>query len=148
MCDNASLYENLVIDGYFQEVIASQKLGVDDNEIQLHPDGSWSTLANKPDLYSLETPKKCIQKVEVISDDLGTTYFQSTYTSCLKYFVAEMITEDYPKSTIKSHLTSVQATNTSKPSADTVDLTIDSDDDEPSKKSALKSAPQKAKNGM
>lgn len=59
-----------------------------------------------------------------------------------------MITEDYPKSTIKSHLTNVQATNTSKPSADTVDLTIDSDDDEPSKKSALKSAPQKAKNGM
>lgn len=74
VCDNASLYENLVIDGYFQEVIASQKLGVDDNEIQLHPDGSWSTLANKPDLYSLETPKKCIQKVEVISDDLGMLF--------------------------------------------------------------------------
>lgn len=73
MCDKAALYENLVIDGYFQDVIASQKLGIDDNEIQLHPDGSWSTLANKPDLCCLETPKKDhrIQKVEVISDDLG-----------------------------------------------------------------------------
>ena len=71
VCDKAALYENLVIDGYFQEVIASQKLGADDNEIQLHPDGSWSTLASKPDPYSLETPKKSIQKVEVISDDLG-----------------------------------------------------------------------------
>lgn len=71
VCDKAALYENLVIDGYFQDVIASQKLGVDDNEIQLHPDGSWSTLANKPDLYNLETPKKGMQKVEVISDDLG-----------------------------------------------------------------------------
>lgn len=71
MCDKAALYENLVIDGYFQEVIASQKLGADDNEIQLHPDGSWSTLASKPDPYSLETPKKSVQKVEVISDDLG-----------------------------------------------------------------------------
>lgn len=71
VCDKPALYENLVIDGYFQEVIASQKLGVEDNEIQLHPDGSWSTLANKPDLCNLETPKKSVQKVEVISDDLG-----------------------------------------------------------------------------
>lgn len=71
MCDKAALYENLVIDGYFQDVIASQKLGVDDNEIQLHPDGSWSTLANKPDMCNLETPKKNLQ-VEVISDDLGS----------------------------------------------------------------------------
>lgn len=71
VCDKAALYENLVIDGYFQDVIASQKLGPEDNEIQLHPDGSWSTLASKPDLYNLETPKKGVQKVEVISDDLG-----------------------------------------------------------------------------
>lgn len=63
-----------MIDGYFQEVIASQKLGVDDNEIQLHLDGSWSTLSDKPELLSLETPKKSIQKVEVISDDLGKCY--------------------------------------------------------------------------
>lgn len=79
VCDKAALYENLVIDGYFQDVIASQKLGVDDNEIQLHPDGSWSTLANKPDLYNLETPKKGVQKVEVISDDLGECLI------CFKY---------------------------------------------------------------
>lgn len=70
MCDKAALYENLVIDGYFQEVIASTKLGADDNEIQLHPDGSWSTLTSKP-ICNLDTPKKGIQKVEVISDDLG-----------------------------------------------------------------------------
>lgn len=77
MCDKAALYENLVIDGYFQDVIASQKLGIDDNEIQLHPDGSWSTLASKPDSYSTET-KKSIQKVEVISDDLGKNNFKNS----------------------------------------------------------------------
>jgi hypothetical protein len=70
VCDKAALYENLVIDGYFQDVIASMKLGVDDNEIQLHPDGSWSTLSSKP-VCNLDTPKKSILKVEVISDDLG-----------------------------------------------------------------------------
>lgn len=61
-----------------------------------------------------------------------------------------MITEDFPKSSIKSHLTNSAATGGSKPSADTVDLTIDSDeDDEPSKKSASKGLPAKTKsNGM
>lgn len=44
---------------------------MDDNEIQLHLDGSWSTLSDKPESQSIETPKKSIQKVEVISDDLG-----------------------------------------------------------------------------
>lgn len=70
VCDKAALYENLVIDGYFQEVIASSKLGPDDNEIQLHPDGSWSTLSNKT-YQERESPKKSFMKVEVIEDDLG-----------------------------------------------------------------------------
>lgn len=59
-----------MIDGYFQEVIASSKLGSDDNEIQLHPDGSWSTLSNKTN-QERESPKKSFMKVEVIEDDLG-----------------------------------------------------------------------------
>lgn len=71
VCDKPALYENLVIDGYFQEVIASPKLGPDDNEIQLHPDGSWSTLSNKTNTER-ESPKKSYQKVELIEDDLGT----------------------------------------------------------------------------
>lgn len=62
----------------------------------------------------------------------------------LTHFYLEMITEDYPKSTIKSHLTSLTTTNASKPSADTVDLTIDSDEEE----EPLKKSVQKAKNGM
>jgi E3 SUMO-protein ligase PIAS1/E3 SUMO-protein ligase PIAS2 len=70
VCDKAALYENLVIDGYFQDVIASIKLSADDNEIQLLPDGSWSTLNTKP-VCNLDTPKKGVQKVEVIEDDLG-----------------------------------------------------------------------------
>jgi hypothetical protein len=41
-----------------------------------------------------------------------------------------MITEDFPKSMIKSHLTGPASTGASKPQADTVDLTIDSDEDE------------------
>lgn len=117
---------------------------MDDNEIQLHPDGSWSTLSNKPDLYSLETPKKSVQKVEVISDDLGSyaNIFSNTSWSAYRN-ISEMITEDFPKSSIKGNLTG--STNACG-KQDTVDLTIDSDEDEEALKKSK--TPIKSKNGM
>lgn len=92
VCDKPAIYDNLVIDGYadtlivlnntlcscvpyfhsyFQEVLASNKLSGEDNEIQLHKDGSWSTHVKSNDTCSLDTPSKPVQKVEVISDDIG-----------------------------------------------------------------------------
>ncbi|XP_055708340.1 E3 SUMO-protein ligase PIAS1 isoform X2 [Phlebotomus papatasi] len=71
VCDKQAIYENLVIDGYFQEVIASKNLGADSNEIQLHEDGSWSAHVLKSDTQALDTPVKSLMaNVEIISDDL------------------------------------------------------------------------------
>lgn len=63
--------------------------------------------------------------------------------------VLEMITEDFPKAMMKANFTS-STTSVVKPTADTVDLTIDSDEDEDvSKKTALTASPTKVKsNGM
>ncbi|XP_058802189.1 E3 SUMO-protein ligase PIAS3 isoform X2 [Phymastichus coffea] len=47
VCDKAALYDNLTIDGYFQEVLNSNKLLPDVNEIQLLQDGSWENLVLK-----------------------------------------------------------------------------------------------------
>jgi len=47
VCDKAALYDTLVIDGYFQEVLSSSKLLPDVNEIQLLQDGSWENLVLK-----------------------------------------------------------------------------------------------------
>ncbi|XP_011315325.1 E3 SUMO-protein ligase PIAS2 isoform X2 [Fopius arisanus] len=47
VCDKTALYDNLVIDGYFQEVLMSKKLLSDVNEIQLLQDGSWENLVTK-----------------------------------------------------------------------------------------------------
>lgn len=55
---------------YFQDVLASTKLSYDDNEIQLHKDGSWSTHLKQSD-SSDNSAGKTVQKVEVISDDIG-----------------------------------------------------------------------------
>lgn len=101
VCDKSALYENLVIDGYFQEAIGSQKLGLEDNEIQLHKDGEWSTLDIKAECKEVT---RSVGKVEIISDDL------------------EVVSEEMPKGKFCS------ATG-AKPNADTVDLTLDSDEE-------------------
>lgn len=127
VCDKPAIYDNLVIDGYFQEVLASNKLSSEDNEIQLHKDGSWSTHVKSNDLCNLDTPSKPVQKVEVISDDI------------------ELITTDPPKSSINqtSVISSSEPSSTTAPSGDTVDLTLsDSDDDLPLKrKTVTRTAP-------
>ena len=41
VCDSKALYDNLLIDGYFQEVLESKDLPKDENDIILERDGSW-----------------------------------------------------------------------------------------------------------
>lgn len=60
VCDKAALYDNLTIDGYFQEVLNSNKLLPDVNEIQLLQDGSWENLVLKK-----EKDKEKSDKIEV-----------------------------------------------------------------------------------
>lgn len=106
VCDKAALYENLVVDGYFQEVLVSNLLTNDDSEIQLHKDGSWSTHINRNETQNLDTPHKSLTKVEVISDDLGKydeyilhMYIISEILSFINQFT-EVITTDPPKASI------------------------------------------------
>lgn len=68
VCDKPAIFDNLVIDGYFQQVLESGKLK-DCNEIQLHEDGSWSSLIIKKESTEELSPAtdKCV-KIEV--DDI------------------------------------------------------------------------------
>ncbi|KAH8416163.1 hypothetical protein KR222_009517 [Zaprionus bogoriensis] len=113
VCDKAAIFDNLVIDGYFQEVLGSALLKSDDTEIQLHQDGSWSTPGLRSEAQILDTPSKPVSKVEVISDDV------------------ELITDDVkPVKAALSPAPEDQPTSTSN--SETVDLTLsDSDDDMP-----------------
>jgi E3 SUMO-protein ligase PIAS1/E3 SUMO-protein ligase PIAS2 len=70
VCDQPALYENLLIDGYFLEVINSPKLSSDENEILLHKDGSWSGFSKKADV-KVETQTKLDDILEISSDDEG-----------------------------------------------------------------------------
>ena len=44
VCNKAALYENLLIDGYFTDVLTSQRLPHDEHEIVLNSDASWDPL--------------------------------------------------------------------------------------------------------
>ena len=40
-CDSPALYDNLMVDGYFLDVIKSKELPEEESEIILNQDGSW-----------------------------------------------------------------------------------------------------------
>jgi len=53
VCNKPAFFDNLMIDGYFTEVIADRRLPSDDHEIVLHNDGTWDPLPFKKDPRSL-----------------------------------------------------------------------------------------------
>jgi len=48
VCNKPALLENLLIDGFFSDIIKSARLPGDEHEIVLHNDGSWDPLPAKP----------------------------------------------------------------------------------------------------
>lgn len=52
VCDKPILYENLAIDGYFSDILNSEKLPSDSMEVQLNVDGEWTILAAKKEQAS------------------------------------------------------------------------------------------------
>ncbi|KAG7202861.1 hypothetical protein KM043_010011 [Ampulex compressa] len=75
VCDKPALYDTLVIDGYFQEVLNSNKLLPEVNEIQLLQDGSWENLVLKKEKDKDKTETKAApnsqdKKIDVDTVDL------------------------------------------------------------------------------
>uniref|UniRef100_A0AAR5PG96 SP-RING-type domain-containing protein n=1 Tax=Dendroctonus ponderosae TaxID=77166 RepID=A0AAR5PG96_DENPD len=112
VCDKPALYDHLVIDGYFQEIISSSLLPSDCNEIQLLKDGSWSSHTNEK---KTEKASTAIVTSIAIDDSI-------------------QIIEDNVEF-VSSNLAATSSTDTSKEPEKkkvVVDLTLsDSDDDEP-----------------
>ncbi|XP_015181365.1 PREDICTED: E3 SUMO-protein ligase PIAS3 isoform X2 [Polistes dominula] len=72
VCDKPALYDNLVIDGYFQEVLNSKKLLPDVNEIQLLQDGSWENLVLKKEKDREKPETKVAANVQDHKIDVDT----------------------------------------------------------------------------
>lgn len=65
VCNKNASYENLVVDEYFQEVLASCSLGDDDDEIELKNDGSWNNICNKSVFFNLDSTPEAKPRPEI-----------------------------------------------------------------------------------
>nr|KAF7427710.1 hypothetical protein H0235_007404 [Vespula pensylvanica] len=72
VCDKPALHDNLVIDGYFQEVLNSKKLLPDVNEIQLLQDGSWENLVLRKEKDRDKTETKVATNLQDRKIDVDT----------------------------------------------------------------------------
>ena len=80
VCNKPALYDNLLVDGYFSDILTSTKLPVDEHEIVLNSDASWVPLVpvkknedGTPKTEKPDTPPPVMQKKNVetlsLSDD-------------------------------------------------------------------------------
>ncbi|XP_019866562.1 E3 SUMO-protein ligase PIAS2 isoform X2 [Aethina tumida] len=121
VCDKPALYDNLVIDGYFQEVLSSNTLPSDASEIQLHKDGSWSTqqIEKKPVAQTVKA-QAIDDSIEIITDDVEIVSTNASSST-------DKVKKEEPSD--NKTISLVDDKNSKK---DVVDLTLsDSDDDEP-----------------
>lgn len=74
VCDGAALYDSLMVDGYFLDVINSADLPEEDNEIILGQDGSWHPMPKNEDeeRISRERAEREKRGLAEASDDEGS----------------------------------------------------------------------------
>ncbi|KAL0281288.1 UNVERIFIED_CONTAM: hypothetical protein PYX00_002321 [Menopon gallinae] len=116
VCDKPALYDKLVIDGYFQEVLSSSKLPPEGNEIQLHSDGSWSshTVKKEPTSVGDQMDSNIVKvesKVETVQVD-----------------VDDVKSVPEPKKDVPH---SSKEVTSAKRKVEEIDLTVSDSDDEP-----------------
>uniref|UniRef100_A0A1B6BXP9 SP-RING-type domain-containing protein n=1 Tax=Clastoptera arizonana TaxID=38151 RepID=A0A1B6BXP9_9HEMI len=74
VCYNPGLYQNLIIDSYFEEVLNSEKLPPDHTEVKLLNDGSWSVLTSADYSHRANSPSSLMNSTVVIdADDPGVS---------------------------------------------------------------------------
>jgi len=71
VCDSKANYSDLLIDGYFQEVLESKDLPEDENDIILEADGTWKPVPKEEEEAKKEEAKKKADENEVDCIDLS-----------------------------------------------------------------------------
>ena len=71
VCDSAAKYDDLMIDGYFEEVIKSAELPDEENEIILNQDGSWNPVPKDEEEERKRKEKEEAEKKDAVVLDLS-----------------------------------------------------------------------------
>lgn len=63
VCNQTCFYENLFIDGYFMDILRSDKIKPDVRDVQISEDGSWETVASETKKRpKTSSPEKVLEK--------------------------------------------------------------------------------------
>merc|ERR1712083_25344 len=73
VCDSPALYENLMVDGYFLEVIKAKELPEEENEIILNQDGSWHPVPRDDGDESKKDDKDDTDSKPLFEDNCSTS---------------------------------------------------------------------------
>ncbi|KAK6633301.1 hypothetical protein RUM44_003902 [Polyplax serrata] len=117
VCDNPAEYDKLFLDGYFESILSCERLPSDVNEIEVHSDGSWSSVRIKIEENISESESFVVKEeqediIDIIDDPSGTvphTNANLTQICCSK----------------------TESAVIEKRKVDEIDLTISDSDDEP-----------------
>merc|ERR1712098_99132 len=71
VCNKPALMENLLVDGFFTELISSSRLPVDEHEIVLHNDGSWDPLPPKTPEHLRVTDSVPVSRGGLVTETLS-----------------------------------------------------------------------------
>jgi len=71
VCDSPAKYDDLMVDGYFQEVIKAEELPDEENEIILNQDGSWNPVPKDEEAERLRKEKEAEEKKNEVLVDLS-----------------------------------------------------------------------------
>merc|ERR1712008_316627 len=68
VCDSKAMYNDLLIDGYFQEVLESKELPEEENDVILEADGTWKPVPkdeNPAQAAAVAEKKKADEEVSI-----------------------------------------------------------------------------------
>ena len=71
VCDSPAKYDDLMVDGYFQEVIKAEELPEEENEIILNQDGSWNPLPKDEEAERIKKEKEAEERKNEVLVDLS-----------------------------------------------------------------------------
>ncbi|XP_018906959.1 E3 SUMO-protein ligase PIAS2 isoform X2 [Bemisia tabaci] len=149
VCDKPCLYDNLVIDGYFQEVLNSPRMPGSSNDIQLLPDGSWSVpTAKKEPTHKATTQARVEPIVETLIDDIEIVPIPKEEVTMVEEKKEKDAASSASASGTAGASAAADAAAAEKKKAEVIDLTFsDSEDEDASKKSTWPAANSTARIG-
>jgi len=71
VCDSPAKYDDLMVDGYFQEVIKAEELPEEENEIILNQDGSWNPVPKDEEAERLRKEREELERKSEVLVDLS-----------------------------------------------------------------------------